>query len=164
MQRETWSIRSRSDKCLACGGPFEDGQTIIAELFWSRDEGYKREDRCAECAREKEGREAVSFWKTVFHVPAPPEEPLKKETAETLFRRLMMDEDTEHAAVAFVLAVMLERRRELIERDVKEEENGEMVRIYEHRRTGEIFVVRDPRLKLNELETVQQQVVNLLGG
>ncbi len=36
--------------------------------------------------------------------------------------------------------------------------------MYEHRRTGESFVVLDPRLRLENLAEVQQQVVALLSG
>ena len=147
-----------------CGKAFEDDQVLLAELYWTPEEGYQRIDCCAACAGAAQREGVVSFWKTVFH--KPPEQPgdaVKKETAETLLRRLMVREETEHAPVIFVLAVMLERRRELVERRVTDEENGEKLRVYEHRRTGEVFVIRDPNLRLNELETVQQQVIDLLG-
>jgi hypothetical protein len=60
--------------------------------------------------------------------------------------------------------VMLERKRLLVERDVQHREDGKMIRVYEHRKTGEMFLIPDPRLRLDQLETVQQQVVTLLGG
>ena len=40
---------------------------------------------------------------------------------------------------------------------------GLKVRVYEHRKTGETFVVPDPGLRLDELEQVQQEVIALLG-
>jgi hypothetical protein len=39
-----------------------------------------------------------------------------------------------------------------------------MVRVYEHRKSGETFLVVDPKLSLNEIEPVQLQVITLLGG
>ena len=66
--------------------------------------------------------------------------------------------------VIFVLAVMLERRRLFVERDVQLFEDGGKKRIYEHRGTGETFVIVDPQLRLTDLEHVQTEVVTLLGG
>jgi hypothetical protein len=63
----------------------------------------------------------------------------------------------------FILAVMLERKRELVERDVQERDDGTRIRIYEHRRTGEMFSIVDPDLKLSELAPVQAEVNELLG-
>ena len=74
-----------------------------------------------------------------------------------------VEEEANRNAV-FILAVMLERRRVLVERDVQVREDGVKVRFYEHRQTGETFVVPDPGLKLAELEHVQEEVVALLGG
>jgi hypothetical protein len=64
----------------------------------------------------------------------------------------------------YVLAVMLERSRILVERDAHEQEDRTIIRVYEHRRTGESFVVLDPRLRLENIAEVQQQVVALLSG
>ena len=43
-------------------------------------------------------------------------------------------------------------------------EDGLLVRIYEHRKTGETFLIPEPRLRLDQLEDVQRQVVTMLGG
>jgi hypothetical protein len=107
----------------------------------------------------------LSSWQGVYRVPPPePEEPLKKETAESLLRRLMEDVEDAAAGVIYILAVMLERNRIFIERDVQPREDGTLLRIYEHKKTGETFLVPDPRLRLGELEEVQQRVVEMLGG
>ncbi|MBR3922499.1 MAG: hypothetical protein IKJ45_05265, partial [Kiritimatiellae bacterium] len=39
-----------------------------------------------------------------------------------------------------------------------------IIRIYEHRRTGESFIVLDPRIRLENLGDVQTEVVALLSG
>ena len=36
--------------------------------------------------------------------------------------------------------------------------------MYEHRHTGDVFLIPDPELKLAELEKVQEEVVLMLGG
>ncbi|MBU4199230.1 MAG: hypothetical protein KKE37_00410 [Verrucomicrobia bacterium] len=107
---------------------------------------------------------AVSIWKGVFHPPPPPpEEPLKKETAESLLRSLIEKNDPTSKNVIFILAVMLERRRLLLERDVQLRDDGSTLRVYEHRHTGETFLIIDPNLDLNQLSHVQEEVMAMLG-
>jgi hypothetical protein len=59
---------------------------------------------------------------------------------------------------------MLERSKILVERDAKEQPDRTIIRIYEHRRTGESFIVLDPRIRLENLGDVQSEVVALLSG
>ncbi len=95
----------------------------------------------------------------------PPQgaEALRKETAESLLRELMETEDPSKRNVIFILAVMLERRRLLVEKEVQIQPDGVKIRVYEHKQTGESFVVPDPQLKLAEIESVQREVMELLG-
>ena len=58
---------------------------------------------------------------------------------------------------------MLERKRIL--KQVKTEETPEgRVLIYEQPSTGDVFIVPDPQLHLDELENVQNEVAELLRG
>ena len=66
--------------------------------------------------------------------------------------------------VVYVLAIMLERSKILVERDAKGLEDGSIRRVYEDRKQGDTFVILDPRLRLENLSEVQQQVVALLSG
>ena len=66
--------------------------------------------------------------------------------------------------VVYVLAVMLERARILVERDSRELEDHTIRRVYEDRKSGDTFVILDPRLRLDALGEVQSQVVALLSG
>jgi hypothetical protein len=76
----------------------------------------------------------------------------------------MEDNDSEHRNVIYILAVMLERKRILVERDVQRDEGEITLRIYEHRETGESFLVPDPRLGFDALESLQEEVIAMLGG
>jgi hypothetical protein len=58
---------------------------------------------------------------------------------------------------------MLERKRVLVERDVTLRPDGMKLRIYEHRKTGEMFTIPDPDLRLDEVAAVQEEVNQLLG-
>ena len=73
----------------------------------------------------------------------------------------MSEPGEEHANVRFILALMLERKRLLKSVEVKEEE-GNRFHIYLHAKTGEIFVIPDPGLHLDQIEAVQTEVAGLL--
>ena len=56
---------------------------------------------------------------------------------------------------------MLERKRVL--KPIKSDENTDRpVLIYEHAKTGDVFIVPDVRLRLDELEQVQSEVAQQL--
>jgi hypothetical protein len=160
---QDWVIKSRSHVCAVSGEPFADGANIYSVLSHGP-EGYVRADisdvHWPEAARDH----VISFWRSIYQAPPPPaEEPLKKETVETLLRQFMSREDYSRVQVIFILAVMLERKRVLIERDVQRRDDGTKLRIYEHRQTGEIFTIPDPELRLDQISEVQLQVNELLG-
>jgi hypothetical protein len=46
--------------------------------------------------------------------------------------------------------------------EVRTAENGQLVRIYEHAKTGEVLIIPDPQLKLSQLEEVQNEVAGML--
>lgn len=159
-----WNVRAPSPSCEACNKPFQDHEEFYSRLEFGA-EGYVRRDYCAACWSDAARRGALSVWKTEFRVPPPPPpEPIQKETAESLLRKLMESEDPANLNVIFILAVMLERKRILVERDTQMREDGIKVRVYEHRKTGESFIITDPELRLAELERVQAEVVARLGG
>ena len=56
---------------------------------------------------------------------------------------------------------MLERQKLLRETDHQRTPNG-ILRVYEHRKTGEIFLIRDPDIPLSQVEAVQNEVFALL--
>lgn len=159
-----WNIQAPANICTACNKTFTDGEPLFSRLQFSA-EGYARRDYCAVCWSDPARSGATGVWRGVFRAPPPPaEEPLKKETAESLLRHLMETEDAKHGNAIFILAVMLERRRILAERDVQTRDDGVKIRVYEHKKSGETFFIPDPELKLAELQHVQEEVITLLGG
>jgi hypothetical protein len=88
-------------------------------------------------------------------------DPIQKETAETLLRKLIEQNDPRYAPAGYILAVMLERKRVL---KVKEQvvRDGKRVFIYEQPATGDVFTIADPALRLDQLEEVQRDVSALL--
>jgi hypothetical protein len=86
---------------------------------------------------------------------------IQKDTAETILRKLIEQNDPRYAPAAFILAVMLERKRIL---KVKEQimRDGQRVFIYEQPKTGDVFTIADPNLRLDQLEQVQRDAAQLL--
>ena len=157
-----WPIKHRADACARTGRPFQAGEQFYTLLFREGD-GFRREDLSEEAwAQRNENIRPFSFWKTRYEPPpAAPPEALAKESAEELLRRLLAQNDPASANACYVLAVMLERKRVL--KQVKTEHAEERpVLVYEHAKSGDVFIVPDARLRLDELEHVQQEVSELL--
>jgi len=157
-----WPIKHRADACARTGRPFQAGEQFYTLLFREGD-GFRREDLSEEAwAQRNENIRPFSFWKTRYEPPpAAPPEALAKESAEELLRRLLAQNDPTNANACYVLAVMLERKRVL--KQVKTEQAEDRpVLVYEHAKNGDVFIVPDARLRLDELEHVQQEVSQLL--
>jgi hypothetical protein len=161
-----WNIQSRAHACEACAQPFGDRQPYHT-LLLDEPPLLRRSDICESCwqkpavAAARGGSGFISHWQGVFEVPPPVQDVIQKETAETILRKLIEQNDPSHAPAAYILAVMLERKRLL---KVKEQlvRDGHRVFVYEQPRTGDIFTIADPDLHLNQLEEVQRDVARLL--
>jgi len=161
-----WNIQSRAHACEACGKAFADKETYHTLLFDEK-AAFRRTDICHGCwqqqysqgARDRRG--FVSYWQGVYEAPAPPAEPIQKETAESLLRKLIELNEPRFVPAAYILAVMLERKR-LFKVKEQFERDGHRVFIYEQPKTGDLFTITDPKLQLNQLEAVQHDVAALL--
>ena len=161
--KDEWTIKHRSDVCTATDRPFQEGEYFYTLLFREPD-GFRREDLSEEAwAARNENIRPFSFWRSRFEpTPETPPEPLGKENAEQLFRRLIASPEAPPNA-CYVLAVMLERKRVL--KQIRTDQSGDdRILVYELPQTGDVFLVRDPQLRLDELESVQTEVSNLLRG
>ncbi|NJM38703.1 MAG: hypothetical protein HC845_13015 [Akkermansiaceae bacterium] len=163
---ESWHVRSRSRECTATQRAFTDGETIVTALYPDPESsGYLRRDYCADGWKttQESGEKPFSFWRTTFSAPMgnETENPVEKLSAEEILQRLV-EEDEDHTENArFILAVMLERQKLLRETDSQPTPTG-ILRVYEHRKTGEVFIVKDPNIPLSQIESVQNEVFILL--
>ncbi|MGC8743776.1 MAG: hypothetical protein ACP5T0_07855 [Verrucomicrobiia bacterium] len=162
-----WKIQSRSTVCQACERQFANKQVYHTILYEEKNE-LVRLDVCDDCWRSQysqgalEKRGFVSYWQGIYEAPPPaPPEPIKRETAETLLRKLIELNDPKYIAPAFILAVMLERKRIL---KVKQELNndGKRTFVYEHSKTAEVFSITDPKIDSSKIEEIQHTVSQLL--
>ncbi len=162
---ESWHIRTRSHTCVQSGKVFVDQEMIIAALFpdpessgWLRRdfslEGWKN---CGEL-----GQDCFSHWKTVYKAPVSQDKvQVTKESPIDLLRRLVLEEEEHTEKIRFILAVMLERQKVLVETDTQTIPSG-ILRVYEHRKEGDVFLIRDPNVALDMVEEVQREVLALL--
>jgi len=164
-----WNIQSRSHGCRACEQTFANRQTYHTILAFDRHE-LLRQDVCEPCwkAQFSEGasdrKGFISHWVGEYETPpAAPPDPILRETAETLLRKLVEKNDPEFRGAAFILAVMLERKK-LLKVKAQTREGGQRIIIYEQPKTGDLFTIPDPELQLTQLEAVQRQVSALMEG
>ena len=164
MLNSEWSIQSRNDRCSVTGEPFQDGQYFYTLLF-DEEAGFRREDFSEASFKERpeDAPKPFSFWRSKFEPPPPAApEPLGKQTAEDLLRRYMAESGPQHTNARYILALMLERKRMLKEVETKKSDDGQLLRIYEHVKTGEVFLIPDPQLRLDQIADVQMEIAAML--
>ena len=163
---ESWHVRSRSRECAATQRPFTDGETIVTALYPDPESsGYLRRDICLDAWNElpADAEKPFSFWKTTFAAPTANEtqNPVEKLSAEEILHRLVVEDEDHTENTRYILAVMLERQKLLRETDSQRTPNG-ILRVYEHRKTGEVYLIRDPDIPLSQVEAFQNDVIVLL--
>lgn len=162
-----WNIQSRAHRCQSCNADFTAREAFHTLLYDQR-HGYERMDVCGKCWTEQfsqggaEKKGFVSHWQGIY-TPPPPVAPdaIQRDTAESLLRKLVEQNQPEFAAVRFILAVMLERKR-ILKVKTQLVEGGRRILIYEHPKSGDLMSIADPDLQLNQLEQVQRDVAHLL--
>jgi hypothetical protein len=163
---ESWHVRSRGRECAATQKTFIAGEPIITALFPDPESsGYLRKDFCITAWQTRDPilGTPFSFWKSLFTAAISTSQPnhAEKLSAEE-FLRSLVDEDEEHTEnTRYILAIMLERQKLLRETDHQRTPHG-ILRVYEHRKTGEVFIVRDPDIPLSQVEAIQNEVFALL--
>ncbi|MFP6872818.1 MAG: hypothetical protein VCA55_04845 [Verrucomicrobiales bacterium] len=168
---DSWHIRLRSNTCHESNHPFADGEPFYAAIFRDQAKGeFERRDFCVSAWEERISKTnspaPYSFWRTTFE--SAPDDPRKreivgKESAEAMLRRLIEEDDAKSENARYILAIMLERKKIFRQTDLKENSKARML-FYEHTRSGEAFIVRDPNLKLAEIDAIQEEVSRWLGG
>jgi hypothetical protein len=162
---EPWSIKSRAHVCAVTEQHFSDGESFYTALFPDPESsGYLRKDFSAEGWENRGDDEdkPFSFWGSIYRAPVKEDQvEVTDESPEDLLRRLIEEDEEFTENARYILAVMLERKKLLVEADNQPTPNG-IIRIYEHRKTGDVFIVKDPNIPLSDIEKVQEEVTILL--
>jgi hypothetical protein len=154
-----WEIKSRAHACARTGREFAPGETFFTILV-REGGGFLREDICEEAWEARNDNiQPFSFWRSKYEPPAPPRpEPMPRDDAEGLLRRLVAENDPAHQNARYILALMLERKRML---RPMESSDPDML-VYEFVATGETIVLANPNLTLEQIPAVQHEVSALL--
>ncbi len=167
---QDWKIRSRSHRCSYSEEPFEDGEDFYTCIFIDpRSDGYIRRDygaRSWPLIQRNLDPPPFSFWKSTYEAPVVEEktEALGPESAESMLRRMIDEDDPSTENARYILALMLERKKTLRPVDEKITDEQRKLIFYEHKTSGDLFIIADPELKLDDLGKVQEEVSALLGG
>lgn len=163
-----WRLKPRAQRCAACGAPFAPECAGHSVLMPAADgEGHERRDLCAACFAALDARERAAASATwAFAVPraAPRQAPEEAHRAlpDEVLRALVGRADPRDGAAAYVLALLLERGKRLVERQVSRDAAGRRVHLYELRGTGELLAVAEPALDAEALPGIQRRVAELL--
>lgn len=166
--KHEWEIKSRSHTCSYTGKEFQKGENFYTLLYREAGGGFRREDICEEAwaikgashsEKEASNDQPFSFWKSRYEPPAPPPpESVAKKDGESALRRLIAENNPAHTNLIYILALLLERKRLL--RPMEGEDQNTL--IYEYPSTGEVFLIRNPHLSLDQIPAVQREVSELL--
>ena len=161
---ESYSIKSRSHACHVSGEEFQEEQPFIAAIFPDPESsGYLRRDySLASWENKEEEEEPFSFWRSHYKPPVKEKETqVTSHDPESLFAQLIEDDEAHTENARFILAAMLERKKVIRETDTQQLPTG-LLRIYENRKSGDVFIIKDPQIALADVESIQEEVQQLL--
>lgn len=167
MINQDWKIRSRAHTCAHTGRAFTEGEEFTTALFIDpKSKDLTRNDYSHEAWEALADEiKPFSFWKTEYIPPekkeTEEEETIGKESPQDILRRLVEENESFTENARYILAVMLERSKILRQTDTQQTEDSKLL-IYEHKTTGDVIIIRDPQLHLDQVEAVQDQVAALL--
>ena len=161
-----WKLSSRKHACSHTEEAFTEGQPFYTAIFWDEEEGeFRREDYCESAWNELEkGFKPFSFWRSLYEPPTPDankQDVVDKEDAETALKRMIDENDPATENTRHLLALMLERKKILKQIDAQEKDGRRLV-IYCRRKTQEIYIVSDPGLGLDEIASLQAEVIDMI--
>lgn len=167
-----WEIQARSSQCAQCAKAFSNDELYHTFLVAGRDDAPRRHDFCLLCFEVLDAswpgtQERHSFWKGRVKISASPEKarPLPFERLEQNLRRLILSTEPRDRKFAYILSLLLERKKILIHRENIEKADGGPSRrflVYEHVHTGESFALEDPELNLHQVEALQEELKDVM--
>ena len=163
---QAWNLRTRAHHCAVTDRRFEEGEQFYTAIYFDKKTGdYTRRDvSAAAWEQDSQDHPPFSFWKSLYEKPQTEERPevTPRENASVLLHRLIVEDEPSTENARYILALMLERRRILAPTAVQHTDSGRLL-LYENKKTGEVFIIRDPELRLDEIAAMQEEVATLLG-
>lgn len=169
IQSNEWHISKSNSNCNVCLKPFETGDTLHSCIEENKDDlPLTRLDFCEKCWDNSEKQKVLFNWKTIKSKELN-KKPLivDNEVLLNLFERLKESESERNRSYAYLLSLILMRKRVLVFEDV-EVVNGEeyMVMKFRLKRDGEVenevVKVLDPQLNIEEINALEADLNKLI--
>lgn len=162
MALHAFDIPRRHRRCVSGNEDFTHGQSYYS-LIEPSEEGYMRKDYCPACWQNVQEPEGKIFWKSSIpeKQQASAEAMRKDERALELLKEYRSSKCREEQNQAFILALLLTRKKLLQLRQEIEEDEGS-VQLYEVRSTEEIIGVKKVDLSSIQADLIQTALTSAL--
>jgi hypothetical protein len=153
-----YNIGKKQESCVSCGREFRDGEEVVSCVF-PEGEGVGRADLCSTCWQEGRAPEHFSSWRRKVEKKAVPKR-FDAKAALALFRVLADSEQSRDADTAYILALLLMRRK-IFDLVRAGSEGGVKTMILRLRGEAEEFRVIDRNLTEDRLEEVKNSLESI---
>lgn len=165
MNEFSWQIKAPAANCQKCSHKFQNQEPYFSVLLKEAND-YDRRDYCPTCWPEVDKNIALSRWRGSFRKSIEQAaEPIRKDYAEGLLRELLQEQLPGNRNAIYILALLLERKRVLVEREIISTPPNDIVRIYEHKKSNEIFLIPEPALpEAQKVDKIQKEVTAIFNA
>lgn len=167
LQTNEWHISKSNKNCNLCQKQFETGDTLHSCVEEQNDNlPLVRLDYCEKCWEERKKQKVFFNWKTIKSAETN-KKPLivDNEVLLNLFERLKNSESARNRSYAYLLSLILMRKRVLVFDDVQMIDGEEhMVMSFRIKKEGEnnqVSVI-DPHLNIEEINALNDDLNKLI--
>ncbi len=153
-----YRIGKQQENCVACGREFRDGEEVVSCVY-PQEDSLGRADLCVDCWEAGKAPAAISSWRRKVQKKASPKR-FDRKAALELFRILADSEEPRDADTAYILALLLMRKKvfELARTGSEEGVNTMVLRL---RGTAEQFKLASRDLTEEQLEGVKSNLESI---
>lgn len=159
MIQTDWKLGRTNECCAACGHEFSEGETYVSALFELESSEFRRGGYCEACYPPS-GSAPFSFWRSKRVAPVRSKK-LNLEQVKELFLRYVGSEESENREVAYLLALLLMRKKRLRLRETRTD-GGVRLLLLESPAGDGPFPVVDPVISPERLEALDREIRDLL--
>jgi len=156
----------RAPACMACERPFADGETIVSTITPGEEEqSFLRRDLCEACFEAQGGAEGVhSLWRSRQPERAPDPHRVDFELAGRFLERLLREKDPAQAELAWVLSLLLARKRRVKLAERREPDGRRLATILVPGAEEDLEVeLAVPALQAIDVDRLQRELAGLFG-
>ena len=163
------TIPRRSSSCGGCAARFDAGDRYVSLVNEDEEspDGFIRHDYCSPCWEKEDPSVSPAVqWKGRIppkKVVDPYADLSRDERAFAILREVLASEEEGAAEEAFVLALYLGRKRQLLTRKLFQQE-GHQFQLYEVSKTEEMLAVPHFDLATLDISAVQKRVAEKMKG